>query len=699
MMRRAVTRVVLAVVTVLLASVVLAQPAAADICKDAPAPVAPKSGLPGMLTTVPTDVPDSAADPFADKTVPIGDVYGYNWGWANYDLGCGSDFLRDPVAVTNTKSANVVMSMLGGLLAALASLEAMAKSSSLAWLTTVVTGVADKLRGPLLAVWLPLALLGVGALVGFRAKRASYADTLRTLLVVVGVIGMATFALVYPAKASTTVDHAVVGLADAAGKQFSASASDAVVRESAYRTWLTGNFGDADSAQARELGPRLLSATRYTWSDMKRMQADPAAKKQIDAAKATEFKQVAAQLKDKDPAGYETFTGRGERTAPALLGVVVVLAMSLFIALAMLVVLVSRVMMQGLALGAPLAALLGVLPTHRSVLARLWDLFTASVVAVAKFVVAGGVMALVLGAIQANEALGAGAKLFWVIVATVVAIALTKPIRSFKSVVPGLDPNHSYLRSAMSGVATYVGARFGAEDGISVVRQPPGTSSGDTGSPAPATTASADTRESLEPLERPAWSRGPAEADPVWTQAVPGWATSSGATSSRATSRTDASASEQGWDRGQVWPGVVAAAPLRPQLPAAPLRLETSSAGQRAGEEPRPLALVVSPAGTGDVVVDAPVVGSDPRPSPTGAAGAGEDVFRRPRATNPVQSGSEVVYATGVIVAAEEQPLYSRATTTGPSEVYVALPEPEIAADGTEHELVTYRSPVGASRA
>ena len=42
---------------------------------------------------------------------------------------------------------------------------------------------------------------------------------------------------------------------------------------------------------------------------------------------------MAKELQTRDPAAYESFTGRGERTAPALLGVLVVLCMGLFIGL------------------------------------------------------------------------------------------------------------------------------------------------------------------------------------------------------------------------------------------------------------------------------------------------------------------------------------------------------------------------------
>jgi hypothetical protein len=689
--RRGLVRLLLVVALVLVAGLVAARPAAADICQDAPPPVAPKSGLPGMLTSVPDDVPDAAPDPFKDPRVPIGDVYGYNWEWANFDLGCGSDFLRDPVAVTNTQSANVVMSVLGGVLAGLGSLEAMAKTSSLTWLSDVVGGVADKLKGPLLAIWLPVAMLGVGLIVGFRAKRSSYSDTMRTAVIILGAVGMAAFALLFPAVASSAVDKVVVTVAGSAGAQFSASATDAVTRESAYRTWLTGNFADPDSPAAKDLGPRLMSATHYTWSDMKRISADPAAKKGIDTAKAAEFKAVAKELETRDPAAYETFTGRGERTAPALLGVLVVLCMGLFIGLAMLMVLIGRVMMQGLALAAPLAAVLGILPTHTPVLSRLWDLFTAAIVAVAKFVIAGGVMALVLAAIQTNDGIGAGAKLFWVVVATVVGLVLTRPVRTFKTIVPGLDPNQSYLRTAVSGVASYVGTRIGSEDGAAAgVRSsfPPAEVAA--ASPTAAITGVApDARDSLEPLPQPAWATSPG-ADPVWTQ-MPTATTSTGPSTAPAVAASTGVPGRSDWNRGQAWPGVVAGGPARAQLSAAPVGLTPVPGGADGSARADGIPVPAVTSGQ-DTVVDAPLVG--PALPATGSSPSARPGWaERPRTGTPAEGGAEVVFPTGVIVAAEEHPLYQRATSTAsePSELYLTMPEAELAPDGSEHEIVAYR--------
>lgn len=452
-------RILLALVALLLAvggSVILSKPAMADglgICSDAPPPIAPKSGLPGMLTSVPANIPDNAPDPFTDTHVSIGSVYGYNWKWANYDLGCGNDFLRDPTAVINTQSANSVLSLDSSVLASTAVIDQLSKAGSISWLSDIVATTASILRDPALKVWLPMALIALGAVVVWRSKKSTYAETMTTLLVVAAAVAMSVFTLLYPAQASNGVDKAVDTVATAAGSQFPTTATDAVTRESMYRTWLAGNFTDPDSSLAQQLGPKLMAATHYTWSDMKRMQSDPSAKKSIDRNKATAFKAIAKQIETESPASYEQFTGRGERTGPALLGFFVVIAMSLFLVIAAVMVLISRVIMQGLTMIVPLAALLGIFPGHRTVLARMWDLFTAALIAVAKFVLAGGVMTLVLGGIESAN-MNPIAKLFWIIVATVVAIVLTKPVRSMKTIMPGLDPNRSYIKETVGKIAS-----------------------------------------------------------------------------------------------------------------------------------------------------------------------------------------------------------------------------------------------------
>jgi hypothetical protein len=476
------------------------------------------------------------------------------------------------------------------------------------------------------------------------------------------------FALTFPAMASKTADRAVGAVAGAAGAQFPTSSSDAINRESAYRTWLAGNFGNPDSQVAKDLGPRLMKATHYSWSDMKRIQADPDARDEIDDAKADEFKSVANDLEDRNEAAYDVFTGRGERTGPALFGMVLALTMSLFVIVSLVMILVARLMMQGLALAAPLVAVVGILPTHTSALARLWDLFTAALLAVAKFVIAGGVMTMVLSAIDTNDNLGAGAKLFWIVVATVVGIVLTHPARSFKTIVPGLDPNRSYVRTVVSGVASYFGARAGAEDAHKDDDEPtPATPKTTTVRP------SADAQESLPALPPPDWRQAEQPSSVRIVQGEP----------VRNPTR------QQPWEQTQAWPGVVAASRVA-ELPAAPARIAAAPAPTLAiaagtapdtnHTDPADNATQQEP-GTADSQSD-PDMGSN---------ATGSD---RPRPGTPEGDRPGVVYPTGVIVADEDGPLYRRSDPdpARSRETYIPMGDLELAQDGTEHERVTYHS-------
>ncbi len=427
-------------------------PAAADpldaICEEVPAPVRPDFQTAGLVMDKPdlATVPTVAPNPFTDENVPISSVYGWAWRYTNYDLGCGSDFIRDPSAVASTNLANIAMAGLTTMNAAVESVENMCRSASFDFFKPVVASVADTLDERILTVWLPLALLVVSIVLAFNAVRASYSETFRRLMVVVACVGLAVFALVFPVRATTLMDEGAKAVSSAAQAGFSPRASDLITREAIYNTWLVGNFGSADSPTATEYGPRLMSALTYTWSDVKAIDADPDVQEDIDKAKAAEFKKIAAEVEEKDPAAYESFTGKTDtRTAGTILGAVWVLIMGFFVVLASLLTLVARLIMIAMVVVAPIGVVVGVV--KYAVLQRMWDLFTAALVNIVKFTIAAGVMTLVLGAIQ-TAPVGMGWQLLFAIIATVIAIMITKPVQSFKSMA-GLDPNRAYLSSLL----------------------------------------------------------------------------------------------------------------------------------------------------------------------------------------------------------------------------------------------------------
>lgn len=675
------------------------QPAAADWCQDAPRPVEPKSGVPGQLTAQPSpsDVPDTTADPFAkDAKVGIGDVYGYNWVWYTYDLGCGSDMLRDPLAVVNTVNGSATLSFSAAVVAGLDSLEKLATADQMSWAMNVVGNVAGSLKDLVLGNadrkmigWLPLAAVALGIFIAFRARRSSHAQTFQTLLIFGGALLLTVYTLVFPYTASKAVDDGAKGIAQFAGAGFNGSIADTVNRGSPYRTWLAGNFGDPDSDLAQRLGPRLTDATHYSWSDMKRIDADPAARTAIDETKAAEFKAVAAEVKAASPTAYETFQGRTDRSGPALFALLLTVCMSLFAFMAMIMTLVGRVMMQALVLAAPLGAVLGILPPGHVVLQKMWGLFTSAVVTIAKFTIAAGVMGLVLGGLASLDR-PSGESVFWIIVATIVGLSLTKPVRSFKGMMPGLDPNHSYVRSLMSGVMAAAGASQGASGAIDAATKvkkvgdrgsghatdEPGENGSRQIGTAPAST------ESLPPLDEPKW---------VQVQTTPAAQSARHLGPAGASRRYEAES-----EPAPRWAGVLHAENSPRALPAAPSRSNPTT---------------TAPAITATTVTTTTEPASPVRALPEGSTSrdvpsADPTTTATSRSATPVgapatggssQAGGLLVeeryiYPTGIIVP-KDPTLYQGHTPAASGDAeYIRLSEPELDADGHEQDVVIYQS-------
>jgi hypothetical protein len=472
--------------TVMLVPVV---PAAADpldsICEEVPAPVRPDFQTAGLVMDKPdlATVPAVAPNPFTDPNVPISSVYGWAWRYTNYDLGCGSDFIRDPSAVASTNLANIAMAGLATMTSSVESVENMSRSANFDFFEPVVASVADTLDERILTVWLPLALLVVSIVLAFSAVRATYSETFRRLMVVVICVALAVVALVFPVRATEVMDSGAKAVSSAAQAGFNPRASDLITRESLYKTWLVGNFGSADSPTATEYGPRLMSALTYTWSDVKAIDANPDAQEAIDKAKAAEFKKIAEEVEEKDPAAYASLTGKTDtRTAGTILGAVWVAIMGFFVAMAALITILARLIMIALVVAAMVGTVVGVV--QFAVLQRMWDLFTAAIINIVKFTIAAGVMTLILGAIQAAD-VGMGWRLLFAIVATVIAIMITKPIQSFKSMA-GLDPTRSYFsallrRAGGTALGVVAGNKLSQRDDAGRAGGYPGMAPGESG--------------------------------------------------------------------------------------------------------------------------------------------------------------------------------------------------------------------------
>jgi hypothetical protein len=697
--RRRRRRAVIGLLGLLLAGLLLGAgaPAAANpldqVCKEVPAPVRPDFQTAGLVMDKPdlAQVPDASPDPFKDPRVPISDVYGWAWRYTNYDLGCGSDFIRDPNAVASTNIANIAMAGLATMTSAVNSVENMSRTASFDFLKPVVGSIANTLGDRVLTVWLPLALLVVSLVVGFGAVRATYSETFRRLMVVVVCVAMAVVALVFPVRAATLMDDGATAVSQAAQAGFSPRASDLITRESLYRTWLVGNFGSADSPTAVEYGPRLMSALTYTWSDVKRMRADAGAQKAIDKAKAAEFKTIAAEIEKKDPAAYQSFTGKTDtRTAGTILGGVWVLIMGFFVVLASLITVLARLIMIALVVAAMVGAVVGVV--RYAVLQRMWDLFTAAIINTVKFTIAAGAMVLILGAIQ-QAPVGMGWRLLFAIVATVIAVMITKPVASFKSMA-GLDPTRHYVGSLLRRAG---GTALGLVAGQKLSDRPPDSDRGtspDATAPGEATLSTTTYR--VQPVE----PSMPPLPPPTTVQAV-----------TAGTSPTPRLAGWAGADQPAIR-GRTVTDPARRLLPArvpiSPNALPIETGGELPADDAPPLRPATAvPIAAGVVAARRPVVAEYTAFLPTGRQSEpaliepdDRPALQRAR-RSPVQlraaaraAETSVAYPTGIVV--QNEPNLYRPSGPMRIEEYLRFPEPQLDANGEETWTPLYHA--GAAR-
>lgn len=464
-----------------------AQPAFAWCEGDPPPPVPPDDGVVGWFVDDPAgaEVPPEQADPFQpDARYSVSDVYGWSTHWGTYDLGCGPDAAKAPTANPFTALANIALipPKWGGV--ATSWWDHLTENLPLGWLDQLVADTNDKILNTIWKFWFPVTLLLVGLYVLWKARRAEYAETSTSILVVVLVLVASVFFLVHPQRAMDLMDAGLAKVSEIAAKPFGGDNMESLVMENMiYPTWLSGQFGDSDSVAARKYGPDIYWSTHYTWAEVERIEADPNAAEEINAEKRSVYENVASRIKEEDPAAYRHFTGNaaGNRLAAAF-GVYPFVAFAvLFILLGAVLVAVAHLAVKGFVIGMPLIGLLAAHPSGRTHLQQLWDYFAAAGVALFKFTFLVGLFTTVTGALLASDSvfgdptapgvdprfgLNPLAKLFFLIVLTVIFLMVAKPLRSMKAMIPGANPNYSILGAGIRKAINYAVHRHAASSGV-----------------------------------------------------------------------------------------------------------------------------------------------------------------------------------------------------------------------------------------
>jgi hypothetical protein len=470
-------RLLVLITTLVAAWLLLAAPASAVCEGTAPTPTHPYGILGDGMLTEPTwaEVPAVTPDPWGTPKASLVDTYGYGYQWGTYDLGCGVDVARDPLAVLTTMIANLGWIIPSGAAALVSALQDVATMGPFDFLDPLVASIATSVRDKLWTTWFPIAVLCAGFFVLLSARKASYSVTAQTVGWVALVLSVSALFLSAPAKVDRVMSDGMTKVVTTASSPFGHdSVDEQLSREVLYPQWLQGELGTASGKTAVEYGPRLFAATHYSWSEEKLMRADPTwkAREEITKAKGKDFKAVAAELEKQDPAAYSHLTGKqGEsRLTAVLFAGITTFGLALFVCLGFLILALAQLMVRVFVLAFPIAGILAVAhPRGRFAVEKLWGFLTAAILAAIKFAILTTIYTVVAGGIM-QAPIGGIARIAALLLLAILALMFAKPFRSFKTMVPGLDANKSYMATAAKVfVAAKVGQHVvteGVEDGI-----------------------------------------------------------------------------------------------------------------------------------------------------------------------------------------------------------------------------------------
>ncbi len=405
----------LLVAVALAAGMVLLAPSSASAfgdCKEAPTPEVPGRGLSGFFLNAPDRLPPSE-DPFAPgATTTIYEQYGYaGLRWNTYDLGCGADVARSPDAVIGTAMSNWAMNLPISFAALTSSVTGAAfQPTFLGVFDPMISNVSTTLYERLFSPWVPVILLLVGIVLVFRARRNSLASTAAAVGWAVVVLVLAAVLFRWPVVAghfadqtvTSTVGGVVGGLNGNDRDTPPAIAASSAVHESIfYQNWLAGEFGDADSRTARKYGPELFKAQALTWREAAILESDPERGEEIIEDKQERFEDVAAQVKEDDPAAYQYLTGHQSdtRVGYAILGAVATFLALPFLLISALLLIGSFLIVRLAVMLFPAFATMGLFPPARGIVTGTGRVVGAALVNAVIFGVGAAVTVLGIGLI------------------------------------------------------------------------------------------------------------------------------------------------------------------------------------------------------------------------------------------------------------------------------------------------------------
>jgi hypothetical protein len=335
----------------------LAQVPGVDDCKQAPNPDRPGSGMVGAIDPTPLQagMPNSV---YAEV--------GYaGLVWHTYDLGCGPSGLRNPNAVIDTWTGNLLFDIGKVIVGATNGLHyALGDGGLLAPLNDLIVSGTVALYDSVYAPWFGLIAVLL-AIVLFRSIwRGDLATVSKRAAWALAGIWLAAATYLTPLLYTQVLDGVLVdgsnqvrtGFLHEVGIAQRDALPTLLHEQIIYRNWLRGEFGSPDGPQATQLGRDLVRAQAFTKQEIAAGADDP--KSSVADRKKQEYKAIA----DRTGSAYGYFQGiDGNRIGVGFLAALQAVMFGLFQLLAQAALLLAQVLLRVVILLGPIIGLIAIL--------------------------------------------------------------------------------------------------------------------------------------------------------------------------------------------------------------------------------------------------------------------------------------------------------------------------------------------------
>ena len=340
-----------------LGSTALAQVPGVDDCKQAPNPERPGSGMVGAID--PTPLQAGAPNSVYAEVGYAGLV------WHTYDLGCGPSGLRNPNAVIDTWTGNLLFDIGKVIVGATNGLHyALGDGGLLAPLNDLIVSGTVALYDSVYAPWFGLIAVLL-AIVLFRSIwRGDLATVSKRAAWALAGIWLAAATYLTPLLYTDVLDGVLVegsnqvrsGFLHEVGIAQRDALPTLLHEQIIYRNWLRGEFGSPDGPQAVQLGRDLVRAQAYTKQEIAAGADDP--KSGVADRKKQEYKSIA----DRTGSAYGYFQGiDGNRIGVGFLAALQAVMFGLFQLLAQAALLLAQVLLRVVILLGPIIGLIAIL--------------------------------------------------------------------------------------------------------------------------------------------------------------------------------------------------------------------------------------------------------------------------------------------------------------------------------------------------